>query len=104
MDMRNGQRVATDSITLRGQPFPVTLPNQSHKHLGLRMAMDGSFLDEKEHVLSDTKQRLNALTADRVLTQKENERVITTAVCTVFSYSAGFVDWTRAELDRISKM
>jgi hypothetical protein len=29
---------------------------------------------------------------------------VTTAVCTVFSYSAGFVDWTRAELDGISKM
>jgi hypothetical protein len=26
MDMRNCQRVATDSITLRGQPFPVVLP------------------------------------------------------------------------------
>ncbi len=28
MDMRNGQRVATDSIILHGQPFPVILPNQ----------------------------------------------------------------------------
>ena len=43
MDMRNGQRVATDSITLRGQPFTVILPNQSHKHLGVRMAIDGNF-------------------------------------------------------------
>jgi hypothetical protein len=68
------------------------------------MAMDGNFLDEKEHVRSDTEQRLNALAEDRILTQKVNERVITTAVCTVFSYSAGFVGWTRAELDRISKM
>ncbi len=104
MDMRNGQRVATDSITLRGQPFPVILPNQSHKHLGVRMAIDGNFLAEKEHVRSDMEQRLNALAEDRVLTQKEKERVITTAVCSVFSYSAGFVDWTKAELDRISKM
>ncbi len=50
-------------------------------------------------------QHLNALAEDRVLTQKEKERVITTAVCLVFSYSAGFVqvDWTKAELDRISK-
>jgi hypothetical protein len=103
MDMRNGQRVATDSITLRGQPFPVVLLNQSHKHLGLRMAMHGNFLDEKEHVRSDTKQRSNALAEGRVLAQKEKERVITTAVCTVFSYMAGFVDWTRAELDRISE-
>jgi hypothetical protein len=41
MDMRNGQREATDSITLHGQPFPVILPNQSHKHLGVRTAIDG---------------------------------------------------------------
>ncbi len=43
------------------------------------------------------------LAEDRVLTQEEKERVITTAVCSVFSYSAGFVDWTKAELDRISR-
>ena len=66
MDMRNGQRVATDSITLRGQPFPVILPNQSHKHLGVRMAIDGNFLAEKEHVLFDMEQRLKALAEDRV--------------------------------------
>ncbi len=66
------------------------------------MAMDGKFLGilaEKVHVLTDMKQRLGALAEDRVLTQKENERVITTPVCWVFSYSAGFVDWPRAELD-----
>jgi hypothetical protein len=84
MDMRNGQRVATDSITLRGQPFPVILPNQSHTQLGLHMAIDGNFLAEKELVRSDMKQRLNALAEERVLTQKEKERVINTAVSTVF--------------------
>ena len=71
------------------------------------MAIDGNFLAEKEHVHSDMEQRLNALAEDRVLTQKEKERVIITgftAVCSVFSYSAGFVDWTKADLDRISKM
>ena len=47
MDMRNGQLVATGSNTLRGQPFPVILPNQLHKHLGLRMAIDGNFEAEK---------------------------------------------------------
>jgi hypothetical protein len=45
--MRNGQQVATDIITLCGQPFPVILPIQLHKHLGLRMAIDGNFLAEK---------------------------------------------------------
>ncbi len=104
MDMRNVHRVATDSITLRGQPFPVILPNQSHKHLGLHMAIDGNFKAAKEHVRSSMKQLLSALAEDRVLSQKEKERVITTAVCTVFSYSVGFVDWTNAELDSISKM
>jgi hypothetical protein len=59
---------------------------------------------ENLHVHSDMEQRLNALAEDRDLTQKEKERVIITAVCSVFSFSAGFVDWTKAELDRISKM
>jgi hypothetical protein len=68
------------------------------------MAIDGNFLAEKEHVLSDMSQRMHALAEDRVLTQEEKERVITTAVCTVFRHSTGFVDWSRAELDRISKM
>ena len=68
------------------------------------MAIDGNFLAEKEHVYSDMDQRLNAFAEDKVLTQKEKERVIITAVCSVFSYSAGFVDWTKAELERISKM
>jgi hypothetical protein len=104
MDMRTGQRVATDSITLHGQPFPVILPNQSHKHLGLRMAMNGDFSDEKEHVRTEMKQRLESLAEDRILAKKEKERVIETAVCSVFCYSAGFVDWTGAELNSISKM
>jgi hypothetical protein len=70
MDMRNGQLVATDSITLRRQPFPFIHPNQPHKHLGVRMAIDGNFFAEKEHVRSDMEQRLNALAEDGVLTQK----------------------------------
>jgi hypothetical protein len=36
MDMRTGQQVATESITLHGQPSPVILSNQLHTHLGLR--------------------------------------------------------------------
>ncbi len=68
IDMRNGQRVATESITLHGQPFPVILPNQSHKHLGLRMAIHGNFFAEKEYVRTNMKELLAALTEDRVLT------------------------------------
>ncbi len=86
MDMRNCQRVATDSITLHGQPFPVILPNQLHRHLGLRMAMNGNFIAVKEHVRTDMKQRLAALAEDRVLTQEEKERIITTAVWSLFTY------------------
>ncbi len=50
MDMRTGQRIATDSITLHWVPFPVVPPNQSHKHPGLRMALNRDFSDEKDHV------------------------------------------------------
>jgi hypothetical protein len=48
------------------------------------MAIDGNFLAGRENVCSDMKQLLNALAEDRVLTQKEKARVITTAVCSVF--------------------
>ncbi len=45
------------------------------------MAMDGNFFAEKKHVHIDMKQRLAALAEGRLLTQKEKERIITTAVC-----------------------
>ena len=39
-----------------------------------------------------------------MLSRREKEQVIKTAVCTVFSYSAGFVDWSNTELESISNM
>ncbi len=68
------------------------------------MALNGDFSAEKEHVCQVTRQRLAALVEDRVLSRKEKELVIKTAVCTVFRYSAGFVDWSNTELDYISKL
>ncbi len=58
MDTLTGQQVATDSITLYGQPFHVILPNQSHMYLGLRMTIDGDFSAEKENVRTEMKQWL----------------------------------------------
>jgi hypothetical protein len=104
MDMRTGQSVATDSITLHGEPFPVIPPDRPHKHLGVRMALNGDFSAEKEHVNKEMRQRLEALAEDRVLSRREKEVVIRTAVCSVFCYSAGLVNWTRTELDSISRM
>ena len=104
MDMRTGQRIATDSITLHGVPFPVVPPNKSHKHLGLRMALNGDFSDEKDHVRKEMQERLRALAEDRVVSRKEKEMIIKTGICTVFSYSAGFVNWTNMELEGISRM
>ena len=67
MNMRTGQRIATDSITLHGVPFPVVPPTRSHKHLGLRMALDGDCSDEKDHVCKEMRERLMALAEDRKL-------------------------------------
>ncbi len=33
-DLRTGQSIATDSITLNGKPFTILLPDEQHKHLG----------------------------------------------------------------------
>jgi hypothetical protein len=103
MDMRTSQPVATDSITLHEEPIPVIPLNKSHEHLGLRLAINGDFSTEKQHVRTEMQQRL-AAAEDRVLSRPEKETVIKTAVCSVFRYSAGFADWTRTELDSITKM
>ncbi len=55
------------------------------------MAIDGNFLAEKEHVHSDMGQRLNALAEDRVLTQKEKERIIITAVTVLSAWCSVIV-------------
>jgi hypothetical protein len=47
MDMRTGQQIATGSVTHHGEPFPVIPPGKSHKHLGLRVALNGDFSAEK---------------------------------------------------------
>ena len=91
--------IATDGITLNGEPFAVLSPNEPHKHLGVRMTMLGDFSAEKEHVRSEMRQRLAALKEDRVLSRPEKELIIVTAVCSVLRYSAGIVDWAKAELD-----
>ena len=86
MDMRTGQSIATDSITLHGEPFPqfpVIPPDRPHKHLRVQMALNGDFSAEKEHVNKEMRQRLEALAEDRVLSRREKEVVIRTAVCSV---------------------
>ncbi len=50
------------------------------------------------------RQRLTALKEDRVLSRREREQIIVIAICSVFRYSAGLVDWTKPGLDSISKM
>ena len=91
MDMRTGQMVATDSVTLHGEPFPVIPPNKSHKHLGLRVAINGDFSAEKQHVRTEMQQRLVALAEDRVLSQTKKEVVIKTAVCSVSTTVLGLL-------------
>jgi hypothetical protein len=50
------------------------------------------------------RQRLTALKEDRVLSRREREQIIVVSVCFLFRYSAGLVDWTKTELNSISKM
>jgi hypothetical protein len=43
VDIGTGRSVPMDSDTLNGVPFPVTLPDQPYKHLGVRGTMMGDF-------------------------------------------------------------
>ena len=100
VDMKIGKSIATDSITLNGEPFAVISPNEPHKHLGVRMTMLGTFSAEKDYVLSEMRQRLAALKEDRALSRQEKELIIFTAICSVYRYRAGLVDWSKTELNR----
>jgi hypothetical protein len=51
----------------------VILPNQSHKHLGLRMALNGDFFIAKQHERTEMQQRLKTLAKiEYSLGQKKN--------------------------------
>ena len=102
--MSTGRPVPTDSVTFNGVPFPVILPDQPYKHLGVRGTMMGDFSAEKQHVLGDMTKKLEALREDRVLSHTEREQIIVIAVCSIFNYSAGLVDWSKSELDNITTM
>jgi hypothetical protein len=66
--------------------------------------LNGEFSAKKDHVCREILQRLAALAEYRVLSRKEKDLVIKTAVCTVFRYSAGVFDRNNTELECISKM
>jgi hypothetical protein len=61
VDMKTGKSIATDSITLNGEPFAALSPDEPIKHLGVRMTTLGDFSAEKEHVQKEMQQRLVAL-------------------------------------------
>ena len=104
VNFKNGERVATDHITLNGVPFAALVPDEPYTYFGVRATVTGDFSAEEQYVLAEMQQRLTALKDDRALSRREKEKIIVIAVCSVFQYSAGLVDWTKTELDSISKM
>ena len=104
IDFSTGQSIAADSINLDGLPFTVLLPDQAHKHLGVRMTMTGNFEVEKEYFRGEMQRRLESLNADEVLPPSLKELAIKVGIISVLRYSAGLVPWSRLELNNISKM
>ena len=103
IDYSTGGVVATDSIQHDGVVFPVLLPDQAHKHLGMRMTLTGDFSQEKARVSDEMRLRLTALRTDKMLPPILKEVAIKIGVVSVFRYSAGLVPWSKTELDHISR-
>ena len=103
IDYSTGKVVATDSIRHDGAAFPVLLPDQAHKHLGMRMSLTGDFSQEKARVTGEMRLRLSALRTDKLLPPILKEVAIKIGVVSVFRYSAGLVPWSKTELDQLSK-
>ena len=70
-----GHSVAADSITLDGLFFTALLPDQEHKHLGVRMTMTGNFEVEQEYVWGEMQRRLESLNA-KVLSRVSPQRTV----------------------------
>ena len=104
IDFATGQMAATDNIRLNGTAFPVQPPHKALKQLGVRIAMNNDFSEEKEYILKEMSQRLSALRLDQVLSPTLKELAIKVGVVPVFRYSAGVVPWTKTELELISKL
>jgi hypothetical protein len=106
INFKTRERVATDNVILHGIPFVALAPDEHFKYLGVLATVTGDFSAEKQYVLDEMRQRLTALKEDRiqVLSRRQREQIIVIAICSVFRYSAGLVDWTKTELDSISKM
>jgi hypothetical protein len=103
IDYSTGKVVATDSIRHDGAAFPALLPDQAHKHLGMRMSLTGDFSQEKARVTGEMRLRLSALRTDKLLPPILKEVAIKIGVVSVFRYSAGLVPWSKTELDQLSK-
>ena len=89
IDFSTGQSVAADRITLDGLAFTALLPDQAHKHLGVRMTMTGNFEVEKKYVLEEMQRRLESLNAEEVLSPSLKELAIKVGIIFVFRYSTG---------------
>ena len=96
VDFSTGQSIAADSITLDGLPFTALIPDQAHKHLGVRMTMTGNFEVEKEYFRGEMQRRLESLNADEVLPPSLKELAIKVGIISVLRYSAGLVPWSRS--------
>ncbi len=104
INFATGRQVATDSITLNGEAFPVLPPGQAHMHLGLRMTFTNDWTAENQHVMSEMKQRLAALRECDVLPPSFKEFTMKIGVVSKFRYSAGLVPWSKTELNNITKL
>ena len=60
VNFKNGERVATDTVTLNGIPFAALVPDEPYKYLEVRATVTGDFSAEKQYVLAEMQQRLTA--------------------------------------------
>jgi hypothetical protein len=66
--------------------------------------MTGDFTSEKEYVMCEMQQHLQALKANEMLTPPLKEASVKIVVVPIFRYSAGVVPWSKTELDQISTL
>ena len=88
-------------LTYKGRPLPTKPSDAPFKYLGVRMCLNGDMSHERQYILTRTTELVSKLRGHRY-TPTQMHRVMTSAIVSVFRYSAPWVDYSVNDLERIS--
>jgi hypothetical protein len=98
-----GVDFCTEHVRINGEQLPQYSKHTTYKYLGMEIAASGSCAREKARVRRNIAEAVSAL-KNSPYTAIQLDQVVRACILPIFRYGAGLVDWTDAELERITSM